>query len=89
MKIKDGFRLRTLLGQHIVTAEGMAQINFNKLVSLNESAAFLWQKVEGREFSVQDLADALVEEYGIDAETALRDSGVIAQKWIDAGLVEK
>ncbi len=87
MKIVEGFRLRNIAKEHIVTGESLAQINFNKMISLNDSAAFLWQSVEGREFSVKDLADALVEEYGIDAETAMKDSEAIAKKWIEAGIV--
>ncbi|MBR1869248.1 MAG: PqqD family protein [Bacteroidales bacterium] len=87
MKIVEGFRLRNIGQEHIVTGEGLAQINFNKMISLNDSAAFLWERIEGRDFSVQDLADALVEEYEIDAETALRDSEAIARKWIEAGIV--
>ena len=87
MKIVEGFRLRNIGQEHIVTGEGLAQINFNKMISLNDSAAFLWERIDGRDFSVQDLADALVEEYEIDAETALRDSEAIARKWIEAGIV--
>ena len=35
------------------------------------------------------LADLLVEEYGIDAQTALRDSRALADKWIEAGIVKE
>ena len=89
MKIIEGFRLRTIVGEHIVTGEGLSQVNFNKLISLNESAAFLWEKMEGREFSVSDLADALVAEYGIGRDTAEKDSEAIARKWIEIGLVSE
>ena len=46
MKIKKGFVLREMCGENIVTAEGLEHINFNKLISLNSTAAFLWNKVE-------------------------------------------
>ena len=52
MKIKEGFLLRELCGEHIVTAEGLENINFNKLISLNETAAFLWKALIGKEFTV-------------------------------------
>ena len=45
MKIKDGFTLRTMLGENIVVGEGLSQVNFNKLITLNETAAFLWKEV--------------------------------------------
>ena len=89
MKIIDGFRLRPLGKEFIVVGEGPSQVDFNKMISLNESAAFLWKAVLEKDFTVQDLANLLVERYGIDMELALKDSDAIAQKWIEAGIVSK
>ena len=88
MKIKKGFVLRQMCGENIVTAEGLEHINFNKLISLNNTAAFLWEKVKGKEFTAEEMAQYLVEEYGIDMELALTDAGKLAQAWIDAGIAE-
>lgn len=88
MRLKEGFRLRNLCREYIVVAEGLQQVNFNKMIALNATAAYLWQKVEGKEFTVQDLADLLTAEYEVDAETALKDSEAIAQKWKEAGIAE-
>ena len=89
MKIIDGFRLRPLGKEFIVVGEGPSQVDFNKMISLNESAAYLWKAVLEKDFTVQDLANLLVERYGIDMELALKDSDAIAQKWIEAGIVSK
>lgn len=87
MKEKEGFRMRKLCNEYIIAGEGAAQINFNKMIVLNESAAFLWECFsDGSEFTEDTLASKLVEHYGIDMETALRDSAMIAQKWIEAGI---
>ena len=88
MKIKKGFVLREMCGENIVTAEGLEHINFNKLISLNSTAAFLWRKVTDSEFSAEQLAQYLVEEYGIDMELALSDAEKLCQAWIDAGIAE-
>lgn len=88
MKIIDGFRLRDVMGQATIIGEGTAQVNFNKLITLNSTAAFLWRKVEGREFDAMVLADLLENEYGIDRELAEKDGTAIADKWKQAGLVE-
>ena len=89
MKLKSGFVLREVCKQKIVTAEGLENINFNKLLSLNDSAAFLWGKVYGKEFSVDDLADALVEEYGIERERALTDSARLVDSWREAAVLDE
>ena len=88
MKIKKGFVLRAMCGENIVTAEGLEHINFNKLISLNSTAAFLWNKVADKEFTAEDMAQYLVEEYGIDMELALKDSEALCQAWINAGVAE-
>ena len=88
MKIKPGFILRTICGQSVISGEGVANVNFSKLVSLNETAAFLFKAVEGRDFTVEDMADALTESYEVDRETALADSRKLCDPWIEIGIVE-
>lgn len=88
MKIKEGFVLREMCGENIVAAEGLQNINFNKLISLNSTAAFLWKELVGKEFTVEEMASLLVEEYEIDMELALKDSKALCQAWIDAGVAQ-
>lgn len=87
MKIIEGFRLRDVMGQATIVGEGVNQVNFNKLVTLNSSAAFLWREVEGKDFNLEMLADLLVGEYGISRERAYADAKSISDKWIETGLV--
>lgn len=89
MRIKKGFTLRTVGKEYIVAGEGLAQVDFNKLISLNSSAAYLWQEVEEHDFESKTLADLLVLKYKIPADQALADAADIAKSWIDAGIVEE
>ena len=88
MKIKDGFVLREMCGEKIVAGEGLQHINFNKLISLNDSAAYLWKELEGKEFTVEDMAMLLIDRYGIDRELAVKDSENLCKAWIEAGIAE-
>ena len=88
MKIKKGFVLREMCGENIVAGEGLENISFNKLISLNSTAAFLWKKVADKEFTPEEMAEHLIEEYGIDMELALKDAKALAQAWIDAGVAD-
>ena len=47
--------MRPLGDSFIVTGEGIEQINFNKMISMNATAAFLWESLEGKDFTVQDV----------------------------------
>ena len=87
MRIIEGFRLRNVMGQATIVGEGVGQIDFNKLITLNDSAAYLWQSVKDKEFDVQTLANLLVDKYSIDQDTALTDAKAIANKWIEIGVV--
>lgn len=71
-----------------MTAEGMENINFNKLISLNQTAAFLWKNLEGKEFTEQEMAQLLIDEYGIDMELAMKDSVNLCKVWTEAGIAE-
>lgn len=88
MKIKDGFILRTICGEHVVVGEGLAQVNFNKMLSLNSSAAYLWESVTGKEFTVEDLSKLLTEKYDVSADKAAEDAAKVAEIWIREGVVE-
>lgn len=88
MKIKEGFVLREMCGEHIVAGEGIEHINFNKLISLNSTAAFLWNEVIGKEFTAETMAELLISRYGIDKELALKDSERLINAWIEAGIAE-
>jgi len=88
MKIKEGFILRTICGQNVVSGEGTSNVNFSKLVSLNDSAAYLFKAVGRDEFDAERLADLLLEEYDVDRETALKDAETLCAQWKEIGIVE-
>lgn len=88
MRLVEGFRLRDVMGQATVIGEGVGQVNFNKLITLNESATFLWKAVEGKEFDVEMLASLLRNEYGIDPDRARWDAEKILDQWVEIGLAE-
>lgn len=88
MRIKKGFVLREMCGENIVTGEGLEHLNFNKLISLNPTAAYLWQELVGKEFTREDMAKLLVERYGIDKELAMKDSRRLSEALIKAGVAE-
>lgn len=89
MKIKDGFILRTICGQNVISGEGTRNVNFSKLVSLNETAAFLFQKVQGIEFDPEMIAEMILEEYdGVDRETALADAKNLCAQWVEVGIAQ-
>ena len=88
MRIKNGFELRSVCGETFVVAYGIENINFDKVVSLNATAAYLWRAVEGSDFTAQTLAELLCQEYEVEAGQAASDAKALLDEWVKIGVVE-
>ena len=60
----------------------------NAIISMNETATFIWQNVSSTEFTISDMVTCLLNEYEVEEETALADCTELAKQWIDAGIIE-
>ena len=89
MRIKKGFELREVCGEHIIVAYGIANIDFNKVISLNESATFLWKNIFDKDFDADTMASLLCQEYEVDAETAKHDAQALLNEWTKVGLIQQ
>ena len=89
MKIKKGFVLREVCGEHVIVGEGLGAINFGKLLALNETAAWLWkQAIALGDFTVELLAEKLCEEYEVTLEEARHDVAEIITEWQKVEVIE-
>lgn len=88
MKAKNGFNLRTVCGENILVAEGEENIDFSNIISMNESSAYLWNSIQGKDFEEEDLVDLLIEMYEVDEETATRDARLLVDQWKQAEIIE-
>ena len=68
MKIKEGFLPRQVAGQTVVLPVADS-LDLNMMITLNDTAAFLWEKMES-ETTEEDLVKALLAEYEVDRERA-------------------
>ena len=88
MRIKKGFELRKICGENIIVAHGVENIDFTKVITLNESAAFLWNQVIGKDFTEQDMVEALLTEYEVEKPMAEDDVKALVRSWKEAGMVD-
>lgn len=87
MKLKENFALRPVADTWVVLPLGAETINFNGMLTLNESGALLWQALE-KGGDRETLADALMAEYIVDRAQALADADEFLEKLRKAGCVE-
>lgn len=89
MKTKSGFNIRNVCGQDLIVAEGEENIDFSNIISMNETSAYLWKAVQKmNSFTVEDMAELLLNEYEVDLKTALNDCANLAAQWGKTGIIE-
>ena len=88
MKTKKGFMLRSVGGRHVVVAIGKASEEFNGLITLNESGAFLWKLLQNGT-TYEDMLAAMLEEYEVDEETARAGIDAFIETAKGANLLEE
>ena len=87
MKIKKGYILREVAGNYIVVAVGEAVKNFNGIINLNETGAFLWKRLE-EGATEEQLKTALLEEYDVEEQIAENDIKAFISKLTEKGLLD-
>ena len=87
MKVKSGFKLMKVGVQNLVVAVDERAEEFNGMVRLNSTRAFLWEKIE-KGSEKEELVSALLAQYGIDEETARKDLDGFLNILIENGILE-
>ena len=87
MKIKENLVLRQVADTWTVLPLGKDIINFDGMLTLNDTGAMLWQLLEkGAEKA--DLVSAITAEYDVSAEEAAADIDAYIEKLANAGCLE-
>ena len=81
--------LRQICGENVVVAEGLKVVDFGKMVSMNDTAVWVWEKCsELGDFTAEQLTDALCQEYNVEPEKALNDVNRLLGEWKELGMIE-
>ena len=90
MKIKEGFEIQNVCGEYIIVPAGVENVDYSRIISLNETAAYLWENVAAKEsFTIDDMVEILLNEYEVEEEIAREDCGLIIERWDEMGIIEK
>lgn len=72
MKIKNGFMARQIVGEWVVIPVGERVADFNAIITLNETAVFIWQQLE-QGIEKEALLNALTDEFDVPRDEAAAD----------------
>ena len=89
MKIKEGFEIQNVCGEYIIVPAGADNVDYSKIISLNETAAYLWENVAPKEsFDIEERVSLLLAEYEVEEEIAREDCEMIIERWKEMELLE-
>lgn len=88
MKKNKGFILRRIAGEAVIVGESVELIDFSNIVSLNHSAAYVWEALaDDAPFDEDTVARLLTARYEVDAATARTDARALLHGWLEIGIV--
>ena len=74
MRVKDQLVLREIAGQYIIVPIMERVKEVPSMVYISSSAAYLWQHMEDREFTLDELVDLIISKYkNVTREKAQED----------------
>lgn len=81
------YKIIVIDNEKIITLEN-SDVDFTKLISLNDSAELLFNKMSGKTFSVNDMVNILQFNYAIDKNTAYQDCVELLCSWFSVGIIQ-
>jgi len=73
MKIKQDYLLKTIGNETIIVPVRDEAVRFNGVITVNKTAAFLFQLLQENEYSEVELISSLLEKYDVDETRAKKD----------------
>jgi len=89
MKIDSRYKVREMVGEHVVIMQGRHGADMTRIISLNATSLYLWNELQGRDFSVADVVSLLTGAYEVDEVTAGRDAAAWIAKLEECNLLER
>lgn len=74
MRFNPHFKIRDVMGEHIVVMPGDTQADMTRVVALNDSALLLYNALRDRDFELDDAVSILTGEYEVAEDVARRDA---------------
>ena len=89
MKLKENLTVRKIGDEYMIVSDSGAGLDYTRVISLNESAAYLVEEVGKREFTKEEWIDLLMDKYSVEREVAEADVQVLIDKFVKEGLFDE
>lgn len=87
MKLRKDLILRKMGDEYVIVDPSQDVIDMSKVYTLNETAAFIWKRLETLDFSHEIIAKIIIEHYDVDYDQAMEDANVLIDHFTNEGLL--
>ncbi len=87
MKLNPSLQMRRLGSKWVIVRTVDGDVNLTDVISLNETAARLWERFSGAEFTEEEMVDWLCGEYEVEAQVAKEDIHKLLKIWEEYGML--
>lgn len=87
MRISKQFIVRKIADDFVILPTGTSVLQFQGLITVNEVGAFLWECLQQNDFSAEELAQRLCEEYAVEPQIAHADVEEFLEQIADRGIL--
>lgn len=79
MKINDFYKVRNVVGENLILIQGKNNGDMTRVVAFNDSALLMWDSLIGKDFTLDDAVNVLLDNYNVEEPVARAD----AEKWVE------
>jgi len=87
MRIKENLVLRRIGSEYIIIVTDNDSVDLTEVYSLNETAAWIWEQFNGKDFTIEEVIELVQEHYDVDRETATNDILTVMEIFRTGGLI--
>ena len=92
MRLKEGLTVRKVGDDYVIVAPEQGMVDLSKVYSLNETAAWLWEQLQDKDFEFQDIISLIAEHYDVESlpqDQLEKDTKELVDFFKDNGLIVK
>lgn len=87
MKLREDLVLRQVDQDYLIVDPGQDMIDMSKVYTLNETAAFLWNSLQGKEVSIDIMVDIICSTYDVTPDIARADATILFEEFKAQGIL--
>lgn len=89
MRLRYSFVVREVAGMKVAVAVGADHEKFNGMVKLNDTGAFIFERLSEQDGTIDTLAEKLTEQYDVTREVAVECVQHFVQSLRDSDLIDE